>query len=184
MTTWRTWLVAGLTLAMGGFEGCLVDGCSAAYWANAYPPVTEVRVHKGIFGLGVSVKNTKDVDIAMEEVAWEDQEGFSMKKLVFSDKSSPVLDAQTRQQAELAKTMQVQVEYQRQIGQNIALGIAAGGEALSAVLGSIPNFGASIDTPYGSAILKTTANPPAVKAEPKAPTEPAVKPDELPELEG
>jgi len=129
--------------------GCLV-GCSAEYWANAYKPTTTVKVTKGVLGTSVSIKNTKDVTVDLGEVTWAKDGGLSVEHLKLIDASSPVLDAQTRQQEALAKTMQVQVDYQRQIGQNIALGIAAGGEALSAVLGSVPNFNAYLNTPYGS----------------------------------
>lgn len=156
---WNAW-VRDLTAYLGMILLLVSTGCSAQWWANAYPPVTMVKVSKGLLGLNISVKNTKDVDVELGKVTFNLKTGDGeIEFLKFHDRASPVLDAQTRQQEALAKTMAVQVEYQRAIGNNIAMAIAAGGEAAANFIGKLPNVSGGVTFPGGGANIAIERQP-------------------------
>jgi len=126
-------------VAVAGILTALL-GCSAEYWAGAYPPETKITLSKGLGGAAASIRNTKDVDVELIGFTFDPGTNeIRIESLKFRDDASGVLGAQGDRAQAMVALMNVQVDYQRVLGDNIraagdAFG-AAGASILSAGLG-------------------------------------------------
>jgi hypothetical protein len=164
---WK-WMWTMALLVMLVLGGCMT-GCSAKYWTGRIEPVTQVST--GLFG--VEFKDTKENDIRIAGLEVDPTTKYlKADEILVANHSAVVIAADSERMAKVTECMKVQVEYQRQLGMNLAMALAAGGDAASKFLGSLP----SIDLGFQSPVLSGTgslraANPasrPAAESPPPA----------------
>ncbi|MFH1732389.1 MAG: hypothetical protein ABIF82_12170 [Planctomycetota bacterium] len=132
-----------------------LTGCSAEYWTGRIEPQTRLTLNPVTRSIDFFDSRENDVEITGLSASG-DGEQFELKAdtIRIVNRSAPVIDADAARLPQILELQRVQVEYQRQIGQNIALGIAAGGDAVNKVLGTVGQTvqGSTVhlQTPWGS----------------------------------
>ena len=130
------------------FGGCIF-GCSAEYWTGRIEPVTRIGV--SAWG-GGEFKDTKNNDILLQEAEFDPAtKTFKIGHLAIRNNSSEVIDADAARMVMVEKIMQIQVDYQRQIGMNIQGALLAGGEAASNFLSTLPSMSFDLGSLLGNA---------------------------------
>lgn len=156
------------------------SGCASAKWLVGTPnPTVTLSAHKGPLGGGFKFKSDKEDTYHLEGLTHDPSTGaIGLAKLDIKHESVAVIKA--RQEYDVAVLLPArdkEIELQRQIGQNIALGIAVGGETgkkiIDAVLAPVSGAKVTVDTPIGKGTLETGKNQPSTQpaADPATPHE-------------
>lgn len=115
----------------------LFSGCSAEYWTGRIKPETWLKFNP--VSRTIEFYDSKENTIRINDLE-VDGESKSMKvaSVEVLNLSQPVIDADAARMQYVIEAQRVQVEYQRQIGQNIAMALAAGGDAASRLISVLP----------------------------------------------
>lgn len=131
-------------------------GCASAKWLTGFSsPSWHLRLHKGAFGSGLNFDSDKEDEYVLEGLHTNPKTGeYSLDKLHIIAQSVPVINARKEYDKEvLLPAKDKEIELQRQIGQNIALGLAVGGETgakiIDAVLAPVRGASVGVTTPIG-----------------------------------
>lgn len=149
-------LIASVLMALV----CL-PGCSAEHWTGRIKPESSVKVSAGPFGKSMEIYNSKDVKLQMAG-SWDPDSGqLNLSTFLLEDMSSPVINADSDRMRYIIEAQRVQVEYQRQIGDNIKMALLAGGDAARSFLTSIPSMSSTFENPFGRGSVQVQPVPPA-----------------------
>jgi len=157
------------------FAICVIPiGCGAEYWTGRIEPVTQVKTDMW----GVSFKDTKQNDIRIAGLEVDPTTKYlKADEIIVANHSAEVIAADSERMDKVKEVMQVQVDYQRQLGMNLAMAIAAGGDAASRFLYSLPSIDLGFQSPVasgsGSLHAASPSTQPANRTPPPAGTEPS-----------
>jgi len=156
----------GLVGVAAVLVGCAACGCSAEYWTGRIEPQTRLTLNPISRSIDFFDSRENDVEITgLSAKGTAESFELTADAIRIINRSAPVIDADSARMPAIIEAQRVQVEYQRQIGHNIALGLAAGGEAGARILGTVGAAVAGsnirLDTPWGGGSA-TLGTPPVV----------------------
>ena len=124
---------------------CLAAGCSAEYWTGRIKPETWLKFNP--VSRTIEFYDSKENTIRINDLEVNgDTKSMKVASVEVLNLSQPVIDADAARMQYVIEAQRVQIEYQRQIGQNIAMAIAAGGDAAAKFISVLPK----IEWPGGS----------------------------------
>lgn len=148
--------------------GTCITGCNSAEWLTGrIEPVTRIAFNP--VWKSVEFYDTKNNDISIVGLEFNRETGsFSVESVTVANRSSEVIAADSERMQHIVEAQRVNVELHRAIGQNIAMALAAGGDAAATLISRLPDLSGTIDTPWGTGNLTTTSHPIAEPAGPPA----------------
>ena len=158
----------------------MTAGCSAEYWTGRLEPTTLFQVNP--ITRTVTLKDSKNNDIRVVGLEFDAAtKSFRVQEVVIKNNSSDVVAADTERMKYIVEAQEVQVRYMQAVGTNIAMALAAGGEAAASFIGKLPNMTAGVEAFGGSgsfSLIQPIPGPPAVvsEVEPTLEPPPAVPP--------
>lgn len=106
------------------------------------PVTNELQMERGLFGAKLKFANTKDNSIEVEEAGYNtDTHQFTLKGLQFSSDTAKAYAGQGERGVALLPWGQMQIDFQRQLGQNAVAIIDAAGRLVPLAFpqGIVPN---------------------------------------------
>lgn len=157
----RRSLVAVLGLCLAGCQ-------SSSRWQGAVEPNFTLRIHKGLFGSGMTFTSTKDDTYQIQHAAYNPAtKEFTLDGFLVRQDSPAVINANIAQLQALIPLRQAETDYQRQLGVNLELAIKAGGDAVNKVLNTVAPSPFHVIDNLGSKVIDVAARP-----QPPASTQP------------
>ncbi len=139
-------------------------GCNSAQWLTGrLEPITQISVNP--FTKSFVFKDTKNNNVVIRGLEINKSTGaFKVAEVIIENNSSAVIAADSERMQHIIRAQEVYVDLHRQIGANIAMALAAGGDAAGNFISKLPNLSLGIDTPIGSGTLGVTQPPKPVEA--------------------